>query len=112
MENAIKKSIEGGWKWNNRETKYEKFYYDRYLFAIDGGSRTQLLSMGDIVIDPLFWQAVGKAEGWGITGYCWGCGYDEGATSDTPEWLVNWHHFIDKIASGGTAEEFFEELLK
>ena len=27
-------------------------------------------------------------------------------------WRLEWHRFIDKIAEGGTADEFFEELLK
>ena len=27
------------------------------------------------------------------------------------EWKEEWHRFIDKLASGGTVEEFFKDLL-
>lgn len=27
------------------------------------------------------------------------------------KWLDHWHRFIDKLASGGTADEFFKDLL-
>lgn len=53
-------------------------------------------------LDPLFWQSLGKALGWGKN--------NEGVIVYR-DWLKEWHRFIDKIANGGTADDFFKELL-
>jgi len=51
-----------------------------------------------IVLDPLFWQALGKARGW----------QDDYHTTG---WRRNWHHFIDHLAQGNDAESFFAQLV-
>ena len=48
-------------------------------------------------LDPLFWQALGKAMGWG------GEDWDGG-------WRKHWHRFIDHLAEGKDAESFFKDL--
>ncbi len=54
-------------------------------------------------LDPAFWQALGKARGWGASGiYAFG--------RNLLEWEANWHRFVDHLASGGTSEDFFKEL--
>ena len=45
MENIIKKAIEGGWS-TSYVSLYSGKYYEKY------------------VLDPLFWQSLGKACGW------------------------------------------------
>lgn len=86
MEKAIKRAIEGGYK---------------------EGCATMCNS--DYLLDPLFWQALGKAEGWDN-------GVDEksvGAiTYVPPAWRREWYHFIDHLADGGTLDDFFNSLLK
>jgi len=55
-----------------------------------------------IFLDPLFWQSLGKAMGWGReAGY--GDDYMEG-------WKYSWFCFIDHLAEGKDAESFFETL--
>lgn len=65
------------------------------------------LSNGDIfrayevtVLDPLFWQALGKARGWG----------DDPKYGVYTEWRIHWHRFIDHLAEGKPAEDFFKDL--
>lgn len=84
----------------------------------------------DIYLDPLFWQALGKALGWKET-ECVKCGYRETPHTDllsgycttwygqppceefTPETpLHHWHCFIDHLAEGKDTDEFFDQLLK
>lgn len=110
MEKAIQKSREGGYK------------IDDFSLAIM--SRSYL-------IDPLFWKALGKAMGWGKERpkdewYCPALyegqpcicppknkkNIDHFYSTHDSDWLSHWHRFIDKIASGGTPDEFFEELLE
>lgn len=84
MKEAIQKAIEGGY----RQTSFDLSYSP--------------------LLDPLFWQALGKAMGWEDFE-----GYDvEGDFSKIEGWRNHWHRFIDHLASGGDAESFFKELLK
>lgn len=58
MENIIRKAIEGGWKWRKSKVslikrgKELRFQHDGYTEAVDENA---------IVLDPLFWKALGKA---------------------------------------------------
>jgi len=65
---------------------------------------THLLSA--IREDPLFWQALGKAEGWVEKEERLDNFFNENMN-----WRYYWHRFIDHLAKGGTPDSFFEELL-
>jgi hypothetical protein len=56
-----------------------------------------------IFFDPSFWQALGKARGWGIepSGSIW---------QGVEQWRIRWHDFIDHLADGKDAESFFNDL--
>jgi len=114
---AIRRSLEGGY-FNFRGDIEDIYAYVRH----------------QILLDPLFWQALGKAEGWerefvmasfGTTGKQeGGYGFDkwifDGDSSNdfslprktTPEWKYRMHSFIDHIAEGKDIDSFFNELLK
>ena len=59
----------------------------------------------DLFLDPAFWQALEKAQGYkgGVTG-------DFNGSGPMPYWKNLWMSFIDHLASGGTSEDFFKEL--
>lgn len=59
METIIKKAIEGGFL--GEEGKQEKA---EYIWRISGSV---------IVLDPLFWQSLGKVCGWGCIAVCSNC---------------------------------------
>jgi hypothetical protein len=84
MEQAIKKAIEGGWR-------------DRFL-SKNHKNTEAILVQWDALLDPLFWQALGKALGW------------EEKLQHNP-WKRCWHRFTDHIASGKDADSFFTNLL-
>lgn len=55
--------------------------------------------------DPLFWQALGKALGWGeltVSRDDW---------TQQPKWLYEWHRFIDHLAFGKDTDSFFSALI-
>lgn len=58
MEKIIQKSIEGGW------TNFKPNFLLGEADFIDG-----VMKRNQFVLDPLFWQALGKACGWGISCY-------------------------------------------
>ena len=85
------------------------------------------ISLADLLLDYKFWQSLGKALGWNEKDgrYCPYCGYDAisgGWLASNPPtcpqcrrsvpdwWLYQWHRFIDHLASGKSAESFFEQF--
>lgn len=114
MKNAIQKAIEGGYKWEyvSRGHTIFKGQAEDYSVACDA---THLL-------DPLFWQYLGKTLGWTQSKF----NIDNGANNriyynfgnHTDElvvrmeaWMFYWHNFIDHIADGGDVDEFFNNLI-
>lgn len=108
METAIRKAIEGGYKDNlsSLPIRFEK----TYVFWGEANSESEVAMMYfcDILLDPLFWQALGKAEGWNS--------YildekDEGKIVPPNEWKIKQFEFIDHIQQGKDIDSFFKDLL-
>lgn len=115
MEQAIKKAIEGGWK-PGLVTDFSVLDDESWIMVIHQAGykwvRSDWVFDNSIFLDPLFWQALGKALGWKeYSSYCTchSCGND---TCNMYTWLCNMHRFIDHLAEGKDAESFFNELLK
>ena len=79
INEAIQKAIEGGWK---------KSFYSPHLLEI----------YEVYFLDPLFWQALGKAMGWDKK--------MDFTDDEYPDWKDYWHRFIDHLADGKSYENF------
>jgi hypothetical protein len=69
-------------------------------------------NMAKIFLDPSFWQCLGKAMDWGTGFICYKCGLSlckEHGPYMQP-FLSHWHQFIDHLAAGKSAEDFFTSL--
>ncbi len=91
LQETIKKATEGGYgkvHWNPLENRL-------VLGEIDGFQD----NIYKFFLDPLFWQALGKAMG------------DDDFRSQPDIWKNRWHRFIDHLAGGKTTEEFFNNLI-
>jgi hypothetical protein len=79
-----------------------------------------------VLLDPLFWKALSKAEKWKPVTCC-GCGKalkvdSKGVSSQACTcfehyeeqftWIYHWTNFIEHIASGKDKDTFFKNLLK
>ena len=122
LEQAIEKAIDGGYQPIMYESS-DSHYSDIWIFI--GGFD---YCIPEIVLDPLFWQALGKSEGWekSTTTFtvkkqeisdCSGRSYvREKHTVTRPVrnahniWLKKWHRFIDHLAEGKTIDSYFETL--
>lgn len=65
---------------------------------------------GDIrfmVLDPLFWQALGKGLGWGDVLNS----HPVYRNRFAHVWQVHWHYFIDHLAEGHSIEDYAGKLL-
>lgn len=119
MNEAIKLAIENG-EYPSDVTA------DYYIFTEIGRSERRL-----VLLDPLFWQALGKALGWKDEEPAFiasGRQKTMGPSYEDPEvwtefidykennnlevWLYHWHRFIDYLAEGKDADSFFKELIK
>ena len=97
ISEVIKKAVEGGWYPRDIRTQYTHVFTERGHIEVEDYH---------IFLDPLFWQALGKSLGWkegmGI--------YREPGHFELTEWWSQWHNFIDHLACGKSAEEWFEKL--
>lgn len=95
IQQAIEKAIEGGWN-------------ERLIFEKNGH-----LCDSSFLLDPLFWQSLGKAMWWDkLTVERDGRTFKAGKYGLLPEfvWQGEWHRFIDHLAEGKDQESFFENL--
>lgn len=97
---AIEKAIEGGYEWNGEIPPM----YDMLC---------------EIVLDPLFWQCLGKGMGWKNHYHLYESGCGNGVICKLPdqhlnnyreEWGYHWHRLIDHLANGKTILDFFDGL--
>ncbi len=73
------------------------------ILDLDPSIRDFRYDTNRILLDPAFWESLGKAMEWGIepSGSIW---------QGQPKWRIRWHRFIDHLAEGGTPETFFKDL--
>lgn len=108
IEEAIKKAIEGGYTdprpsvsaMNPREDREKAIILDALI---------KLNWNPVIYCDPAFWQALGKAMGWGVDVIDNGKGEPEQIQTQE-DWLYYWHRFIDHLADGKSPESVFDSL--
>jgi len=94
--------------------------------AKEGGYEPEGIYVSSYFLDPLFWQSLGKALVWAkydrsVTYYSSHkilknrkakVSPIKGEVHTENSYLYHWHRFIDTLAEGGTAEDYFTNLLK
>lgn len=80
----------------------------KYAWTID-------FTLEKMLIDPLFWSALGKAEVWEERTYyeisCKAREYQVYEETSEVTWLYQWHQLLDHLAEGKDIESFFKQLL-
>lgn len=118
MKEAIQRAIKGGWKPKTsvfRNSKTQKHILETFTFCYpDEESIRQHKHFYEYFLDPLFWQALGKVEGWDTSNmkqWWQKCDIRDRITL-LDRWENEMHSFIDHIAGAGDVDSFFKELLK
>lgn len=112
MKEAIQKAIEGGWG----KEQFSASHLNLRVVNTEEGSIDMPLDC--VFLDPLFWQALGKAMGWEgkvqevIDTRTENPRFQVGGWVNKGDWKTEWHRFIDHLAEGKDAESFFNELFK
>ncbi len=80
---------------------------------MNGGYKTNIFyTDSDRLLDPLFWQALGKAEGWTTDGKTSRFSSMTFGEFEKRHWKTHWHSLIDHLAQGGDIDTFFNNLIK
>jgi|HubBroStandDraft_4_1064222.scaffolds.fasta_scaffold03118_5 hypothetical protein len=113
IEQAIKEAVEKGGYHEGYHLAHFGDFGDE-LFAADKGARSIAVVVAEILLDPSFWQALGKARGWKEK--CADCHkLSRSCRCEYPSFLDGemyfWHRFIDHLAEGKDAESFFKTLV-
>ena len=108
IEQTIKKAIKGGWNMglvgDDFSLSFTKVMEGKANYTIkkdDGYTFYEDVPVSRIFLDPKFWQALGKAMGWGE---------DTTDESGRYKWHWKWVEFIDHLAEGKDAESYFKQL--
>jgi hypothetical protein len=122
IEKVIKEAVEkGGYKGAN-SVEFPTMDFGSVSLILNTGGKLHYW-WSEIFLDPLFWQALGKARGWDKDKLFtyeretkWGSGkYVQATRMPNPRknaYKAHWHRFIDHLAAGKDAESFFADLLK
>ena len=133
LEEAIKKAIEGGWSINlPSHSDFNKFKsFNGYWIVLECSETVEVedkntgkitkepiitsITLEKLLLDPKFWQYLGKSLGWREHSEFIGEEKDTTmghirAYKNQAEWLYQWHKFIDNLAEGRTVVDFFEKL--
>ena len=113
IQETIKKAFEGGWKCPNGYIGEECGCVDE----VGAGNEDKLRQS---VLDPLFWQALGKNMGWEdcrceqchdvFPEYHNGCVRCGKSIRADPFMRYHWHRFIDHLVDGKDIDSFFNQL--
>lgn len=108
IKDSIPKAIEGGWKPQYVECTHK-------IMADETGCPfgKHYPPIHEILLDPSFWQALGKSEGWEV--YKTGRSFYIGANvyhRNNPKWKYRMHDFIDNLAQGQDIETAFDNATK
>src|SRR3990167_9141087 len=109
IQKVIEKAIEGGYLFHGDKLTFDDSMGDWFVSDGDGGYIVP--STSEFFIDPLFWQALGKSLGWKKVEKHIDSGSPKYNIYFVDGWVERWHNFIDHLASGKSAEDFFGELL-
>lgn len=110
MKKAILRAIEGGYTYNcgkglftkgdKMECVFSGVNSDWTVWTRKDNQSSICVGHEEALLDPLFWQSLGKAEGWNDVNF-----------EHTPEWERHWHGFIDHLIAGKDTDSFFDNLL-
>lgn len=118
IQSAIQKAVEGGYPEVLQGMPKENI--ENYV----GHTARSNHSVNELILNPLFWQALGKSMGWfrmekvcrnckepKPLKACQKCGcYSYELVEEEALWRHNWHRLIDHLAEGGTIEDYFARL--
>ena len=116
IQEAMNKATAGGYHINGSdgiETYYGGASSAYSAWTRKDNASTFMVAVEETFLDPEFWRALGRALGWDhaiMTVHTVENGRPTLVTRAGQHWVSHWHRFIDFLADGKTAEDFFKSL--
>ena len=116
IQDAVNKATEGGYHINGSDgmdTYYEGANSEYSVWTRKDNDSSFIVPVEETFLDPNFWHALGRALAWDhavMTVHEVENGRPTIVTRAGQHWLYHWHHFLDFLADGKTAEDFFATL--
>lgn len=117
IKRLLERALEGGWKpkgWEYKTIVFDGVSRDNTeaMFSNEHGEGGiwREFPIEIVFLDPLFWQAAGKVEGWEEfedTDYL---DHSVDMYYQDKSWKVRMHRMIDALSEGKTLEQFVETL--
>jgi len=95
----IEDAIAGGWLYKGTKHLFDSLDGLDVILRLKGSANRFRVPVERLLLDPSFFQAVGKTRGW--ISNC-----NEHATA----WEHYWHRFIDHLADGKTIDEALQAI--
>ena len=116
IEEVLNKANEGGYHIHGSDgmdTYYEGANSEYSVWTRKDNESSFIVPMEETLLDPTFWQALGRALGWSA-----GCelaitcvhGDEECRRCRGYYWMYQWHCCIQEIANGKPPAAFFARL--
>ncbi len=116
IQEALNKATEGGYHINGSdgmETDYVGANSEYSVWTRKDHASSFIIPVEATFLDPDFWHALGRTLAWDqavMTVHEVENGRPTIVTRAGQHWLYHWHHFLDFLADGKTAEDFFATL--
>jgi len=116
IEEALHKAVAEGYhskSLHGVDTYYSGANHECSVWTRPDNHSSFVVPLEGTFLDPLFWQALGRALGWDQaigTVHAVENGRPTVITRAGHQWLAHWHRFIDDLAEGKTTESFFARL--
>jgi hypothetical protein len=116
IKEAIEKAVKGGYHLDGSDGM--GIYDEGAHRDFSAGTRTEnastcMVAVKATLLDPQFWQALGKALEWNaVSNLASICvhGEEECQTCRSSYWRYQWHCFLQALVDGHTPEAFFARL--
>jgi hypothetical protein len=116
IQEAVNKATAGGYHINGTdgmETDYVGANSEYSVWTRKDNASSFIVPVADTFLDPNFWHALGRGLGWDhelMTVHTVENGRPTIVTRAGHQWLYHWHRFVDFLAEGKTADDFFATL--
>lgn len=105
---AIEDAVKGGWRVFAPSDIPIKISATSTWPIVHGTSPSgvhKLWPLASALLDPQFWQCLGKQRGWGDTEL-----HQNSDPYPIGWWILRWHTLIDHLGTGGSIEDYFKSI--
>jgi len=116
IQEAMNKAVEGGYHIDGSDgiaTSYSRANDEYSAWTRTDNDSSFLVPVEETLLDPRFWQALGRTLGWDeVCDLAITCvhGAAEGQRCRGYYWMYQWHCCIQALAHGNTLEAFFASV--